>query len=65
MASLETMPRVGFGTALIPEKKLLAILLAAIERGVRLFDTAEGYMNEYIPHRQRVGGVLSLCVTQL
>ena len=42
------MPTIGFGTALIPHDKLLVVLEEAIRRGVRLFDTAEAYMNEEV-----------------
>ena len=40
------IPRLGFGTALVPDESLPLLLRVAIAQGVRLFDTAEGYGSE-------------------
>ncbi|MDA9173110.1 aldo/keto reductase [bacterium] len=43
---IDFIPRLGFGTALIPVSELPQLLQVASSQGIRLVDTAEGYGNE-------------------
>lgn len=56
----DTIPRIGFGTYLIPDEDATALVHAALKIGYRHIDTAEGYHNE-----EGVGGAVSRAKSEL